>query len=87
MLNDIKTKIVLSVQRQQMYDPVLKDTVGKVQVTFSDGEVNGYLEEDWDNLLDQVDSMLEQAFIMEPKAFRPQLDQALFTISYFVVML
>ena len=74
MLNDIKTKIVLSVQRQQMYEPVLKDTVGKVLVTFSDGEVNGYLEEDWDNLLDQGDSMLEQAFIMEPKAFRPQLD-------------
>jgi hypothetical protein len=43
MLNDIKTKIVLAVQRQQVYDPVLKDTVGKVLVTFSDGVVNGYL--------------------------------------------
>ena len=68
MLNDIKTKIVLAVQRQQVYDPVLKDTVGKVLVTFSDGVVNGYLEEDWDNLLDQVDSMLDKAFIVEPKA-------------------
>ena len=47
MLNDIKTKIVLAVQRQQVYDPVLKDTVGKVLVTFADGMVNGYLEEDW----------------------------------------
>lgn len=74
MLNDIKQKIVLAVQRHQVYDPVLKDTVGKVLVTFSDGVVNGYLEEDWDNMMNQVDSMLEQAFIMEPKAFRPQLD-------------
>ena len=68
MLNDIKTKIVLAVQRHQVYDPVLKDTVGK------DGVVNGYLEEDWDNMMIQVDSMLDKAFIVEPKAFRPQLD-------------
>ena len=69
MLNEIKTKIVLAVQRQQVYDPVLKDTVDKVLVTFSDGVVNGYLADDWDNLLDQVDSMLDKAFIVEPKAF------------------
>ena len=74
MLNDIKTKIVLAVQRQQVYDPVLKDTVGKVLVTFADGMVNGYLEEDWDNMMEQVDSMLEKAFIVEPRAFLPQLD-------------
>ena len=74
MLNDIKTKIVLAVQRQQVYDPVLKDTVGKVLVTFADGMVNGYLEEDWDNRMEQVDSMLEKAFIVEPRAFQPQLD-------------
>ena len=74
MLNDIKTKIVLAVQRQQVYDPVLKDTVGKVLVTFADGMVNGYLEEDWDNMMEQVDSMLEKAFIVEPRAFHPQLD-------------
>ena len=74
MLNDIKTKIVLAVQRQQGYDPVLKDTVGKVLVTFADGMVNGYLEEDWDNMMEQVDSMLEKAFIVEPRAFQPQLD-------------
>ena len=57
-----------------MYDPVLKDTVDKVLVTFNDGNVNGYLAEDWDNMLDQVDSMLEKAFILEPKASQPQLD-------------
>ena len=74
MLNDIKTKIVLAVQRQQVYDPVLKDTVGKVLVSFADGVVNGYLEEDWDNMIEQVDSMLEKAFIVEPRAFQPQLD-------------
>ena len=74
MLNDIKTKIVLAVQRQQVYDPVLKDTVGKVLVTFADGMVNGYLEEDWDNMMEQVDSMLEKAFIVEPRAFQPQID-------------
>ena len=74
MLNDIKTKIVLAVQRQQVYDPVLKDTVGKVVVPFADGMVNGYLEEDWDNMMEQVDSMLEKAFIVEPRAFQPQLD-------------
>tara|TARA_S200002703_G_C3757124_1_gene232979 strand:+ start:595 stop:921 length:327 start_codon:yes stop_codon:yes gene_type:complete len=74
MLNEIKTKIVLAVQRQQMYDPVLKDTVDKVLVTFSDGVVNGYLAKDWDNMMTQVDSMLEKAFIVEPKAFQPQLD-------------
>ena len=74
MLNDIKTKIVLAVLRQQVYDPVLKDTVGKVLVTFADGMVNGYLEEDWDNMMEQVDSMLEKAFIVEPRAFQPQLD-------------
>ena len=74
MLNDIKTKIVLAVQRQQVYDPVLKDTVGKVLVTFADGLVNGLLEEDWDNMMEQVDSMLEKAFIVEPRAFQPQLD-------------
>ena len=74
MLNDIKTKIVLAVQRQQVYDPVLKDTVGKVLVTFADGMVNGYLEEDWDKMIEQVDSMLEKAFIVEPRAFQPQLD-------------
>ena len=74
MLNDIKTKIVLAVQRQQVHDPVLKDTVGKVLVTFADGMVNGYLEEDWDNMMEQVDSMLEKAFIVEPRAFQPQLD-------------
>ena len=74
MLNDIKTKIVLAVQRQQVYDPVLKATVGKVLVTFADGMVNGYLEEDWDNMMEQVDSMLEKAFIVEPRAFQPQLD-------------
>ena len=74
MLNDIKTKIVLAVQRQQVYDPVLKDTVGKVLVTFADGMVNGCLEEDWDNMMEQVDSMLEKAFIVEPRAFQPQLD-------------
>ena len=74
MLNDIKTKIVLAVQRQQVYDPVLKDTVGKVLVTFADGMVNGYLEEDWDNMMEQVDSMLEKAFIVEPRAFQPQLE-------------
>ena len=74
MLNDIKTKIVLAVQRQRMYDPVLKDTVDKVLVTFNDGNVNGYLAEDWDNMLDQVDSMLEKAFLIEPKATQPHLD-------------
>ena len=74
MLNDIKTKIVLAVQRQQVYDPVLKDTVGKVLVPFADGMVNGYLEEDWDNMMEEVDSMLEKAFIVEPRAFQPQLD-------------
>ena len=55
MLNEIKNKIVLSVQRQRMYDPVLKDTVDKVLVTFNDGTVNGYLADEWDNLLSQVD--------------------------------
>jgi hypothetical protein len=50
MLNEIKTKIVLAVQRQRMYDPVLKDTVDKVLVTFNDGNVNGYLAEEWDNI-------------------------------------
>ena len=74
MLNEIKNKIVLSVQRQRMYDPVLKDTVNKVLVTFSDGTVNGYLADEWDNLLSQVDSMLEKAFMIEPKAAQPQLD-------------
>ena len=74
MLNDIKTKIVLAVQRQRMYDPVLKDTVDKVLVTFNDGNVNGYLAEDWDNMLDQVDSMLEKAFIIEPRTTQPQFD-------------
>jgi hypothetical protein len=43
-------------------------------VTFADGMVNGYLEEDWDNMMEQVDSMLEKAFIVEPRAFQPQLD-------------
>jgi hypothetical protein len=57
-----------------MYDPVLKDTVDKVLVTFSDGNVNGYLADEWDNLLSQVDSMLEKAFLLEPKATQPQLD-------------
>lgn len=57
-----------------MYDPVLKDTVDKVLVTFNDGNVNGYLADEWDNMLSQVDSMLEKAFIIEPKATRPQLD-------------
>ena len=74
MLNEIKTKIVLAVQRQRMYDPVLKDTVDKVLVTFNDGNVNGYLAEDWDNMLDQVDSMLEKAFIIEPRTTQPQFD-------------
>ena len=74
MLNEIKTKIVLAVQRQRMYDPVLKDTVDKVLVTFSDGNVNGYLADEWDNLMTQVDSMLEKAFLIEPKAAQPQLD-------------
>ena len=74
MLNEIKNKIVLSVQRQRMYDPVLKDTVDKVLVTFNDGNVNGYLADEWDNLLSQVDSMLEKAFLLEPKATQPQLD-------------
>ena len=75
MLNDIRISIiVLAVQRQQVYDPVLKDTVDKVLVTFPTGVVNGYLEEDWDNLMTQVDSMLDKVFIVEPKAFRPQLD-------------
>jgi hypothetical protein len=74
MLNEIKNKIVLSVQRQRMYDPVLKDTVDKVLVTFNDGNVNGYLADEWDNLMTQVDSMLEKAFLLEPKAARPQLD-------------
>lgn len=74
MLNEIKTKIVLAVQRQRMYDPVLKDTVDKVLVTFNDGKVNGYLADEWDNMMTQVDSMLEKAFIVEPKASRPQLD-------------
>jgi len=57
-----------------MYDPVLKDTVDKVLVTFNDGTVNGYLADEWDNLLSQVDSMLEKAFMIEPKAAQPQLD-------------
>jgi hypothetical protein len=57
-----------------MYDPVLKDTVDKVLVTFSDGNVNGYLADEWDNLMTQVDSMLEKAFLLEPKAAQPQLD-------------
>jgi len=57
-----------------MYDPVLKDTVDKVLVTFSDGNVNGYLADEWDNLMTQVDSMLEKAFLLEPKATQPQLD-------------
>ena len=74
MLNEIKTKIVLAVQRQRMYDPVLKDTVDKVLVTFNDGNVNGYLAEDWDNMLAQVDSMLEKAFIIEPRTTQPQFD-------------
>jgi len=74
MLNEIKNKIVLSVQRQRMYDPVLKDTVDKVLVTFNDGNVNGYLADEWDNLMTQVDSMLEKAFLLEPKATQPQLD-------------
>ena len=74
MLNDIKTKIVLAVQRQRMYDPVLKDTVDKVLVTFNDGNVSGYLADDWDNMLSQVDSMLEKAFLIEPNIKRPQLD-------------
>ena len=74
MLNDIKTKIVLAVQRQQVYDPVLKDTVGKVLVTFADGVVDGYLVGDWGNMIEQVDSMLEKDFIVEPRAFQPQLD-------------
>ena len=74
MLNEIKNKIVLSVQRQRMYDPVLKDTVDKVLVTFSDGNVNGYLADEWDNLMTQVDSMLEKAFLLEPKAAQQQLD-------------
>ena len=74
MLNEIKNKIVLSVQRQRMYDPVLKDTVDKVLVTFNDGNVNGYMADEWDNLMVQVDSMLEKAFLLEPKATRPQLD-------------
>ncbi len=73
MLNEIKTKIVLAVQRQRMYDPVLKDTVDKVLVTFNDGNVNGYLADEWDSMLSQVDSMLEKAFIIEPKATRPQM--------------
>ena len=74
MLNEIKTKIVLAVQRQRMYDPVLKETVDKVLVTFNDGNVNGYLAEDWDNMLAQVDSMLEKAFIIEPRTTQPQFD-------------
>ena len=74
MLNEIKNKIVLSVQRQRMYDPVLKDTVDKVLVTFNDGNVNGYMADEWDNLMIQVDSMLEKAFLLELKATRPQLD-------------
>ena len=74
MLNEIKNKIVLSVQRQRMYDPVLKDTVDKVLVTFNDGNVNGYMADEWDNLMIQVDSMLEKAFLLEPKATQPQLD-------------
>ena len=74
MLNEIKNKIVLSVQRQRMYDPVLKDTVDKVLVTFNDGNVNGYMADEWDNLMIQVDSMLEKAFLLEPKAAQPQLD-------------
>jgi hypothetical protein len=74
MLNEIKNKIVLSVQRQRMYDPVLKDTVDKVLVTFNDGNVNGYMADEWDNLMTQVDSMLEKAFLLEPKAAQPQLD-------------
>jgi hypothetical protein len=51
-----------------MYDPVLKDTVDKVLVTFSDGKVNGYLADEWDNMMTQVDSMLEKASMLEPKA-------------------
>ncbi len=74
MLNEIKTKIVLAVQRQRMYDPVLKDTVDKVLVTYNDGNINGYLADDWDNMMSQVDSMLEKAFLLEPKAAQPQLD-------------
>ena len=74
MLNDIKTKIVLAVQRQRMYDPVLKDTVDKVLLPFNDGNVSGYLADDWDNMLSQVDSMLEKAFLIEPNITRPQLD-------------
>jgi len=74
MLNEIKNKIVLSVQRQRIYDPVLKDTVDKVLVTFNDGNVNGYMADEWDNLMTQVDSMLEKAFLLEPKAAQPQLD-------------
>ena len=74
MLNDIKTKIVLAVQRQRMYDPVLKDTVDKVLVTFNDGNESRYLADDWDNMLSQVDSMLEKAFLIEPNINRPQLD-------------
>ena len=57
-----------------MYDPVLKDTVDKVLVTFSDGKVNGYIADEWDNMITQVDSMLEKASMLEPKASRPQLD-------------
>jgi len=57
-----------------MYDPVLKDTVDKVLVTFNDGNVNGYMADEWDNLMTQVDSMLEKAFLLEPKAAQPQLD-------------
>ena len=74
MLNEIKTKIVLAVQRQRMYDPVLKDTVDKVLVTFSDGKVNGYLADESDNMMTQVDSMLDKASMLQPKASRPQLD-------------
>jgi hypothetical protein len=74
MLNEIKTKDRSRCPTTRMYDPVLKDTVDKVLVTFSDGNVNGYLADEWDNMMTQVDSMLEKAFMLEPKASRPQLD-------------
>jgi len=74
MLNEIKNKIVMSVQRLTEHDKDLKEEVEKVRVTFSDGSTTSCLAEDWDNTIVQVDSLLEKALILDARAFVPDLD-------------